>query len=69
MNSLLQFFAWQRSSGHLQVISKPFGELGREMAATLLLNAESTASIRKLLAAKECGVRVASRSSVNNVAS
>jgi hypothetical protein len=36
-------------SRDLQIISKPFGELGRKMAATPSLNAESTTAMRKLL--------------------
>ena len=57
MNNLLQFFAWEHLPGHLQVVSKPFGDLAREMTATLPLNAESTTALRKLLEAKDCAVR------------
>jgi hypothetical protein len=57
MNNLLQFFAYEHLPDHLQTVSKPFGDLAREMARTLPLNAESTTALRKLLEAKDCAVR------------
>ena len=57
MNNLLQFFDYEHLPDHLQTVSKPFGDLAREMAATLPLNAESTTALRKLLEAKDCAVR------------
>jgi hypothetical protein len=57
MNQLLQFFAYEHPPSHLQTISKPFGDLARELAATLPLSSESTTALRKLLEAKDCAVR------------
>ena len=57
MHNLLQFFAYEHLPPHLQAISKPFGDLARQLAATLPSNAESTTAMRKLLEAKDCAVR------------
>lgn len=57
MDKLLQFFAYEHLPAHLQTVSKPFGDLAREMARTLPLNSESTTALRKLLEAKDCAVR------------
>ena len=57
MNNLLQFFAYEHLPPHLQDVSKPFGDLARDLAANLPANAESTTALRKLLEAKDCAVR------------
>ena len=57
MDRLLQFFAYEHLPEKLQVISKPFGDLARELAQILPSNAESTTALRKLLEAKDCAVR------------
>jgi len=57
MNYLLQFFEYAHLPPHLQVVSKPFGELAMELARTLPSNPESTTALRKLLEAKDCAVR------------
>ncbi len=57
MESLLQFFAYEHLPLHLQAVSKPFGDMARELAATLPRNPESTTALRKLLEAKDCAVR------------
>lgn len=54
---LLQFFAYEHLPPHLQVISKPFGELAKTIAETLPENPEKTTALRKLLEAKDCAVR------------
>jgi hypothetical protein len=54
---MLQFFAYEHLPAHLQAVSRPFGELAREIVATLPSNAERTAGLRKLLEAKDCAVR------------
>lgn len=54
---MLQFFAYAHLPPHLQVISKPFGELAEHMVKTLPKNPERTAGLRKLLEAKDCAVR------------
>lgn len=57
--SLLAHFRFEHLPEHLQEISRPFGELAREMAARGPDNPETTAGIRKLLEAKDCAVRAA----------
>ena len=57
MNDLLQFFAYEHLPQHLQAVSKPFGDMARELAKTLPVNAESTTAMRRLLEAKDCAVR------------
>jgi hypothetical protein len=57
MDKLLQFFAYEHLPPHLQAVSKPFGDMARELAATLPKNPESTVALRKLLEAKDCAVR------------
>lgn len=54
---MMQFFAYAHLPAHLQEISKPFGDLAELMVNTLPANAERTASLRKLLEAKDCAVR------------
>jgi len=54
---LLQFFAYEHLPPHLQEISKPFGELARQISDTLPNNPEQTTALRKLLEAKDCAVR------------
>jgi len=57
MDNLLQFFAYEHLPPHLQVVSAPFGDLARSLAASLPKNPESTVALRKLLEAKDCAVR------------
>ena len=54
---LLQFFAYEHLPADLQEVSKPFGDLARQIASHLPSNAESTTALRKLLEAKDCAVR------------
>jgi hypothetical protein len=54
---LLQFFAYEHLPEHLQAVSKPFGELAKQIVATLPSNPERTVALRKLLEAKDCAVR------------
>lgn len=54
---LTQFFAYEHLPEKLQVISKPFGELARQIVATLPPNEERATAMRKLLEAKDCAVR------------
>jgi len=56
-NSFTQFFAYNHLPEHLQVISKPFGELAAHLIETLPPNPETTTALRKLLEAKDCAVR------------
>lgn len=54
---LLQFFTYEHLPPHLQVISKPFGELAHKICEILPRNPERTTALRKLLEAKDCAVR------------
>jgi hypothetical protein len=57
MDRMLQFFQYEHLPPHLQVVSKPFGELAQAIVATYPANPERTAGLRKLLEAKDCIVR------------
>jgi len=54
---LLQFFAYAHLPAHLQVVSKPFGDLAQSIVESLPRNPERTVALRKLLEAKDCAVR------------
>lgn len=54
---MMQFFAYEHLPAHLQAVSKPFGDLAKQIVETLPQNAERTAGLRKLLEAKDCAVR------------
>lgn len=54
---MMQFFAYEHLPPHLQEISRPFGEMAKQIVETLPANAERTAGLRKLLEAKDCIVR------------
>lgn len=54
---ILQFFAYEHLPPHLQAVSAPFGELARNLVATLPRNAERTVALRKTLEAKDVAVR------------
>lgn len=54
---ILQFFAYTHLPERLQIISKPFGELARDMVRLLPRNPERTVMLRKLLEAKDAAVR------------
>lgn len=54
---LLQFFVYEHLPPHLQAVSKPFGDLARQIVETLPSNPERTVAVRKLLEAKDCAVR------------
>lgn len=58
-NPILRFFVYEHLPPHLQAVSKPIGDLAREMATTLPPSAELSAGLRKLLEAKDCLVRAA----------
>jgi hypothetical protein len=56
---LLQFFTTAHLREDLRPIADAFGELAREIAATLPRNPERTVALRKLLEAKDCAARSA----------
>ncbi|TXH41263.1 MAG: hypothetical protein E6Q97_37835 [Desulfurellales bacterium] len=54
---IMQFFAYSHLPEHLQLVSKPFGELAEAIVRTLPRNPERTVALRKLLEAKDAAVR------------
>lgn len=54
---LMQFFAYSHLPEHLQIVSKPFGDLATAINDLLPNNPEKTVALRKLLEAKDCAVR------------
>jgi len=56
-NPIMKFFKYEHLPQHLQVVSKPFGELADLLVATLPENAERSVALRKLLEAKDAAVR------------
>lgn len=54
---ILYFFSYGHLPPHLQVISKPFGDLAQHLVDTLPRNAERTVALRKLLESKDASVR------------
>jgi hypothetical protein len=57
MSKLIQFFSYQHLPEHLQVVSKPFGEMAEALDRSLPDNPEKTTALRKLLESKDCAVR------------
>lgn len=54
---ILQFFAYEHLPPMLQAVSKPFGDLARQIVETLPRNPERTVALRKLLESKDAAVR------------
>jgi hypothetical protein len=54
---LMQFFEYAHLPAHLQAVSKPFGELVKQLDDTVPNNPEKSTALRKLLEAKDCAVR------------
>jgi len=54
---VLRFFHYSHLPPVLQSTSKPFCDLARHIVTTLPRNAERTVALRKLLEAKDAGVR------------
>lgn len=54
---IMQFFAHGHLPERLQSISKPFGDLAKHIVETMPRNPERTVALRKLLEAKDAGVR------------
>ena len=54
---MLQFFEYEHLPEALRNVSRPFGELAKDIVETLPRNPERTAALRKLLEAKDCAVR------------
>lgn len=56
-HEILKHFAFEHLPEHLQAVSRPFGEMARQIATELPECAEKSAGLRKLLEAKDCCVR------------
>jgi len=54
-----KYFAYAHLPVHLQIISKPIGQLAELLEALLPAGPEKSAGMRKLLEAKDCMVRAA----------
>lgn len=54
---ILRYFHYTHLPEALQAASKPFCDLARHIVETLPRNAERTVALRKLLEAKDAGVR------------
>lgn len=54
---ILRYFHYQHLPERLQAASKPFCDLASHIVTTLPHNAERTVALRKLLEAKDAGVR------------
>jgi len=54
---MMRWFAYEHLKPELQDISKPFGELAKWIEANLASGPERTVVLRKLLEAKDAGVR------------
>ena len=57
VDPILRFFHYSHLPPVLQASSKPFCDLARHIVETLPRNAERTVALRKLLEAKDAGVR------------
>ena len=56
-NQIMKFFEFAHLPEKLQAVSKPIGELAKQMDETIPDSAEKSAGLRKLLEAKDCLVR------------
>lgn len=56
---MLKYFEYQHLPEHLQVVSKPFGDLAEHMCQTLPDCEERSVALRKLLESKDAAVRTA----------
>lgn len=57
VNPIMKYFAYEHLPEKLQAISKPIGDLARQMDEQLPDGPEKSAGLRKLLEAKDCLVR------------
>ncbi|WP_272575727.1 hypothetical protein [Providencia sp. PROV273] len=57
LNPIMKYFEYQHLPPHLQEVSKPIGDLAKQMDEQLPDGAEKSAGLRKLLEAKDCLVR------------
>ena len=57
VTNVFRYFAWDHLPPKLQEVSKPFGELARQVAERAPYHAETVVALRKLLEAKDAAVR------------
>lgn len=57
VSPVMKYFAYEHLPAKLQEVSKPIGDLARQMDETLSDGPEKSAGLRKLLEAKDCLVR------------
>lgn len=57
MSPIMKYFEYAHLPPHLQEVSKPIGDLAKQMDDLLPDGAEKSAGLRKLLEAKDCLVR------------
>jgi hypothetical protein len=57
MSPIMKYFAYEHLPERLQDVSRPVGELARQMEDALPDGPEKSAGLRKLLEAKDCFVR------------
>lgn len=57
MTTTIKYFEYKHLPEHLQVVSKPLGDLAKEMETQVPDGPEKSAGMRKLLEAKDCFVR------------
>lgn len=58
-NPLMKYFNYEHLPETLQCVSRPFGDLARDLENNLPDGAEKSVGLRKLLEAKDCFVRAA----------
>jgi len=56
---IMQYFTYKHLPPHLRAVSEPFCLLAEQVAETVPRNPERSASLRKLMEAKDCAVRAA----------
>ncbi|MBL4278837.1 hypothetical protein H8F10_13020 [Vibrio fluvialis] len=56
-NPIMKYFEYAHLPAHLQEVSKPIGDLAKQMDESLQDGPEKSAGLRKLLEAKDCLVR------------
>lgn len=54
---IMKYFAYEHLPAHLQEVSKPIGDLAKQLDESLTDGAEKSAGLRKLLEAKDALVR------------
>ena len=59
MTPIMKYFEYAHLPDRLQKVSKPLGEMARDMDANLPDGPEKSAGLRKMLEAKDCFVRAA----------